>query len=217
MRHKDGFNILVQHQSKVLQEYDAVANSETPATNAGSNILHAGDYTARRTQFYVIPDKTGLDRLMIIKFFLAQNFDFQGGNLLNITLRGNGTASKHRPRSQLIWEHKVPGEEESDAEFGFFWKVSLLEKGNLGDSMRVEDDLFLTVTIERGVSNPRWENDNKKAMEAFERVPGGRMSSRSCVSRSKGSHPESANSLDQVLTREERAARRVTRHLSSAS
>lgn len=119
MRHKGGFKVLVYHQKKVLQEYDAVANSEAPATNTGDNVLHAGDYTARRSQFYVMPNKAGLDRLIGIEFSLTQQFDFQGANLLHITLRRNGTASK--VKSQLLWRHKAQDANKPDTEFWFVW------------------------------------------------------------------------------------------------
>lgn len=173
MRHKDGFTIKVQHQGKVLQEYDAVANSEAPATNAGGNILHEGDYTARRSQFYVMPDKSGLDSRMTIKFCLAPNFDFQGGNLLQVTIHIKGTATREPVRSQLIWEHKVPVGDEPDGEWWFHWTVSMPKERNLKDSKHVADVVSMVIELECGVSDPRWDNNSTKALEAFERVPGG--------------------------------------------
>lgn len=104
MRHQDGFVILVRHQGEVLPEYDAIAFTQAIATtmDVNRNILHAGNYTARRSYFYVIPEKDVFDRQMTIKFSLAKGFDFRNGNLLNITLRTKGMATKNQVRRQLI-------------------------------------------------------------------------------------------------------------------
>lgn len=46
------------------------------------------------------------------------------------------------------------------------------KKGHQEDSEYAADDLSVVITIERGVSKPRWDDDEDKALEAFERIPG---------------------------------------------
>lgn len=174
MRHQDGFVILVRHQGEVLPEYDAIAFTQAIATtmDVNRNILHAGNYTARRSYFYVIPEKDVFDRQMTIKFSLAKGFDFRNGNLLNITLRTKGMATKNQVRRQLIWKHQMPVANESDTEPSFAWRISMAKGDSMASSRQWEEQFSMVITLDLGLSESRFEKDNEAAMEAFKPLPG---------------------------------------------
>ncbi|KAM0713893.1 hypothetical protein Q7P37_010855 [Cladosporium fusiforme] len=172
MRHKDGFEVWVHHQHKYLKEYDAVSGPDVSAPDAGETMLHAGNYTDRRSRFYVTPDKSGLHRMMNIAFFLDKAFDFQGGNIVHITMRINGTTAKDPARSQLIWKHRLPGVNVEATGRRFDWLAPSHQEHATGDFGRKNENVSLVITIKRGFSDQRWEDDSLKAMKAFKRIPG---------------------------------------------
>lgn len=167
MLHQDGFKILVQHQNELLQEYDSIDNSDP-----SENILHVGNYTARHSRFYIVPNKAGSHRMMTITFVLQRNFDFQDGNIVHLTMKISGTAQSQREKSQLIWKHKLAKVKEPFVGLEFDWRASMLQDESSGGSGPGAEDATMVITIERGRSDIRWEEENRKARKAFEPVSG---------------------------------------------